>query len=283
MSTITNLIFNGVAHKVTSPFGPRDAIYKNGKLISAKKIHEGTDYAATGSKKSLDQFAIEDGYIFAAAKSNSDGALYVWIVYPRVKLAMLHYHLASYSVKTGQKVKKLDKLGVTGATGNVTGIHLHLGIRDLSKLSTAQINKMTWDLLRSCSYVDPEKVNYAPASTAVKAAEAPKATTPTTKTVENKTTPVKATGKPVSAKHQDKAKAKGVTLTVQANGGLHIRTDYIDSKSTAARKTETDLGVLPNGTKVRWYGYYNVDGDGVKWYYVAVNNKTGYCSSKYLK
>lgn len=157
MSKISNLIFNGVSHKVTSPYGNRGVIKTSAGNTSS--FHEGTDYAATGTKKSLDQFAIEDGYVFAAAKSNSDGALYVWVIYPRVKLAMLHYHLASYSVKAGQKVSKGTKLGVTGKTGKATGIHLHLGIRDLSKLK--DVNKMTWDLLRTCPYVDPEKVVYS--------------------------------------------------------------------------------------------------------------------------
>lgn len=169
MSAITNLIFKGAKHKVTSKYGQRGAMKAtNGKTIAAH-FHKGTDYASSTSTKKLPQYAIEEGYVFAAQKSAKDGANYVWVIYPRIKMAMLHYHLDSYSCKAGQKVVKGTKLGITGATGNVTGVHLHLGIRDLSKCTTAQINKMTWAILNDCPYVDPEKVSYKE-----KSAEKPK-------------------------------------------------------------------------------------------------------------
>ena len=157
MSIISNLIFNGENHYITSPFGNRNTISTS--KGTTRSYHNGTDYG-TKSKK-LPQYAIEDGYVFAAAKA-SDGANYVWVIYPRIKKAFLHYLLDKISVKAGQTVKKGTKLGTTGKTGKATGIHLHLGIRDLSKLTTAQISKMTWTSLRACSYVDPEKVSYTP-------------------------------------------------------------------------------------------------------------------------
>ena len=40
--------------------------------------------------------------------------------------------------------------------------------------------------------------------------------------------------------------------------------------------------VLPKGAKVQNYGYYTAV-NGVKWLYVQHGNKTGFCSSKYLK
>lgn len=163
MSTISNLIFKGAKHYVTSAFGNR----KDPITGKAGTFHSGTDYGTDGLK--IPQYAIEDGYVFAAAKSNSDGANYVWVIYPRVKLAMLHYHLDSYKVKSGQSVTKGTLLGYTGSTGRSTGVHLHLGIRDLKKLSAAQVKKINWDLLRVCDYVDPEKVTYSEAKV-----EAPK-------------------------------------------------------------------------------------------------------------
>lgn len=268
MSKISNYIFNNVAHKVTSPFGPRDAIYQNGKLISAKKVHEGTDYAATGSKKSLDQFAIEDGYVFAAAKSSSDGALYVWVIYPRIKKAMLHYHLASYAVKAGQKVSKGTLLGVTGRSGLATGIHLHLGIRDLSKLTDDQINKMTWDLLRTCSYVDPEKVAYTEPSSEPPKVENPKTETPKVEAPKQKYD---------AAKSFDKNLAK--TFIVSASAGLHIR--------AGASTKKTSFGVLKEGTKCQCFGYYtngtDSSGKACKWLCVVANGITGYVCANYVK
>ena len=168
MSTISNLIFNGADHYVTSKFGYRDSISTSAGATGTK--HEGTDYG-TNSKK-LPQYAIEEGYVFAAQKA-SDGALYVWVVYPRIKKAFLHYHLDTISVTAGQTVKKGTKLGTTGKTGKSTGIHLHLGIRDLKVLATTKVEKMTWDALRLCEYVDPEKVSYtAPTTTPTATAKA---------------------------------------------------------------------------------------------------------------
>lgn len=155
MSKISNLIFNNANHYVTSPFGARSAISTSAGKTST--FHQGTDYGT--NKKKLPQYAIEDGYVFAAAKA-SDGAKYVWVVYPRIKKAFLHYHLDSIAVKKGQAIKKGTLLGKTGKTGKATGVHLHLGIRDLSKLTAAQIKSMTWSMLRSCSYIDPEKLSY---------------------------------------------------------------------------------------------------------------------------
>lgn len=156
MSEISKLIFNGTNnHYITSPYGKRGKI--NTSAGATSSFHNGTDYG-TNNKK-IPQYAIEDGYVFSAAKA-SDGALYVWVIYPRIKKAFLHYHLDSYCVKSGQKVEKGTKLGITGKTGKATGIHLHLGIRDLAKLTTKQVEKITWSTLQSCSYVDPEKVSY---------------------------------------------------------------------------------------------------------------------------
>lgn len=161
MSTISNLIFNGASHYVTSVFGKRASISTSAGKTSS--YHNGTDYGTNGKK--IAQYAIEDGYCFNATTA-SDGAKYVWIIYPRIKKAMLHYHLDTISVKKGQTVKKGTKLGTTGKTGKATGIHLHLGIKDLSKLIDTQIKNMTQSILNGISYIDPEKVSYtAPTAT----------------------------------------------------------------------------------------------------------------------
>ena len=65
---------------------------------------------------------------------------------------------------------------------------------------------------------------------------------------------------------------------VTAGDGLHIR----DGAGTG----EDSLAVLPMGTTVRNYGYYNMVG-GVKWLYIQVTlgstTYTGFSSSQYLK
>ena len=84
---------------------------------------------------------------------------------------------------------------------------------------------------------------------------------------------VKAKG---AAKGFDKALAG--TYAVAASDGLHIR--------DGARTDKASLAVLPNGTKVRNYGYFTETG-GVKWLYIQVTingtTYTGFSSGAYLK
>lgn len=162
MSAISKKIFNGANHYVTSPYGKRKTISTSAG--STASFHYGTDYGTNGKK--IAQYAIEDGYVFAAQRAK-DSALYVWVIYPRIKKAFLHYHLDSYKVRAGQSVKSGTLLGYTGKTGKATGVHLHLGIRDLTRLSDNQIKHMTWALLRSCAYIDPEKLYYTAPSASV--------------------------------------------------------------------------------------------------------------------
>ena len=62
---------------------------------------------------------------------------------------------------------------------------------------------------------------------------------------------------------------------VTASAGLNIRTGASSSKKS--------LGVLPKGTVVSNYGYYNIASNGAKWLYVVTpNGLIGYCSSRYL-
>ncbi len=126
MSKISNLIFNGKKHYITSNYGKRQSF--NTSAGATSSFHNGTDYGTSGQK--LAQYAIEDGTIISCGKA-SDGARFVWVKYPRIGKKMLHYHLDSIKVKTGQGVVKGTLLGYTGKTGKATGIHLHLGVMDL--------------------------------------------------------------------------------------------------------------------------------------------------------
>ena len=62
---------------------------------------------------------------------------------------------------------------------------------------------------------------------------------------------------------------------VTASVGLNIRTGASSGKKS--------LGVLPKGTVVSNYGYYNVASNGVKWLYVVTpDGVEGYCSITHL-
>lgn len=91
------------------------------------------------------------------------------------------------------------------------------------------------------------------------------------------TTPI---SKPATKPKVDAALKKDYSLTgsykTTYKTGLNLR--------TGASANKTKLAVLPYGTVVRNYGYYNVASNGVKWLYVVAPDGTiGYCSSTYLK
>lgn len=139
MSKLSKEIFKNADHYITSPFGSR------GSFSTSKgntgSFHSGVDYGT--NKMKIPQYAITDGYIISCGADSAayGGALYVWVAYPSLDVKMLHYHLDSIAVKSGQKVKKGTKLGCTGMSGKATGIHLHLGLKKLS----------------GGDYIDPEK------------------------------------------------------------------------------------------------------------------------------
>ncbi len=136
MSKVSNIIFNSAKHYVTSPYGKRNTISTSAGQTSS--FHYGTDYGTNG--KNLPQYAIEEGVIPSCGTAR-DGAKYVWVKSPRTGKKMLHYHLDSIAVRAGQKVSRGTLLGKTGKTGKATGVHLHLGVKDI----------------KTDAYEDPEK------------------------------------------------------------------------------------------------------------------------------
>ncbi len=107
--------------KVTSPRGYR-------VLGGKKEYHAGIDAVALGADKSV--YAVADGVVDATPYEASGFGYYVR--QKRDNGERLYYgHMAkgSICVKPGQKIKKGDKLGVMGSTGNSTGAHCHIELR----------------------------------------------------------------------------------------------------------------------------------------------------------
>lgn len=106
--------------KVTSPRGYRTL---NGK----REYHGGVDVVSLGDKT---VYAVADGVVDATPYEQNGFGYYVRQLLPDGR-RIYYAHLAkgSVCVKTGQKIKKGDKLGTMGATGRVTGAHTHLELR----------------------------------------------------------------------------------------------------------------------------------------------------------
>lgn len=103
-------------------------------------LHAGADWAPPKpGQTGIPVFAVADGTIIAVGRGYGRASdripyhsgLYVWIDHGMMggdRMRSYSGHLASYSVKAGDKVKAGQQIGVMGATGNVTGVHLHLGV-----------------------------------------------------------------------------------------------------------------------------------------------------------
>ncbi len=104
--------------KITSYYG--NARVFNGSL---KSFHSGTDFRApTGTKLR----AINDGVVVVASKRYYSGNAV--IIDHGEGIYSSYSHLSKIKVKVGQKVKRAEVIGLSGATGRVTGPHLHFSI-----------------------------------------------------------------------------------------------------------------------------------------------------------
>jgi murein DD-endopeptidase MepM/ murein hydrolase activator NlpD len=103
----------------TASFGTRRTF--NGKLAS---IHKGMDFrAATGTPVR----AGNSGVVVLARPLYYEGNCVV--IDHGLGLFTLSMHLSQIAVKEGQHVATGDRLGLSGATGRVTGPHLHWAVR----------------------------------------------------------------------------------------------------------------------------------------------------------
>ena len=108
-----------VASTATDSFGRRRML--NGKLAT---IHKGADFrAATGTPV----HASNSGVVVLARPLYYEGNCV--IIDHGMGLFTLSMHFSRIDVHEGQRVKVGDRLGLSGATGRVTGPHLHWAVR----------------------------------------------------------------------------------------------------------------------------------------------------------
>ena len=120
MANYKNPVLKKGGHKVTSPFGMRT-------IWGKQQMHNGIDLVGEGS--TLDYIiAFADGVVKISKYSVSAGE-YVQIDHGNGNYTRyLHMKKGSRTVKAGDKVFKGQVLGFMGATGNVTGAHLHFDV-----------------------------------------------------------------------------------------------------------------------------------------------------------
>jgi LysM repeat protein len=119
------------SNKITAQFGPWV------HPISGKHTnHNGVDLISLDNQTI---YAPEGGKVTAARKSNAAGGGYGYYI----KMVgdsghehiLAHMKSKSFEVATGDTVLQGDELGTIGATGNVTGAHLHWEVRVRGKFT----------------------------------------------------------------------------------------------------------------------------------------------------
>lgn len=119
-------------NKVTTPYG------KKGSMWRWKGYHTGDDYACPSGTP---VYATRAGTVDRVSTDTSFGR------YVRVDhghgVTSWYCHLSSASVRVGQKVKAGALLGKSGATGNVSGPHLHYEERVNNEPRKPVFNKAT--------------------------------------------------------------------------------------------------------------------------------------------
>lgn len=116
--------------RFTSGFG-----YRNDPKGAGRRMHAGVDFAAghgTGIHSSA------DGVVVHAGWQSGYGKLVK--IRHAFGIETRYAHLSKIRVKVGQKVSRGDRIGDMGATGRVTGTHLHYEVR----INGNPVNPMTY-------------------------------------------------------------------------------------------------------------------------------------------
>ncbi len=113
---------------ITSPFGNKRVF--NGQL---KSFHNGVDFRARTANP---VFAANSGVVKLAENLFYSGNAVV--IDHGTGIFTIYAHLSRIDVTAGQQIEKGQRLGLTGATGRVSGPHLHWGV----KINGVAVNPM---------------------------------------------------------------------------------------------------------------------------------------------
>ena len=194
---------------------------------------------------------------YVCIKSDADGYYYYY------------GHMSEIKVKTGDKVKVTDVIGIEGDTGYSFGSHCHYCVRkNYAKgnfLDVCEISGIPNELgIYDDGYLDKiskkEKVKETP-KTETKKEEKPKE--------EPKPTQNTALHEPAMSFDNSLTGTYAVTPMV----GLNVR--------KGAGMNKQLITTLKWDTKVQCFGYYT-EVNGVKWFLIQTGNFEGFVSSQYL-
>lgn len=102
-------------------------------------------------------WCIGDGEVVETGYQATGAGHYVKVYHKEVKMTSVYFHLASVQVDVGDITTKNTQLGIEGATGNVTGPHLHFGLYqgEYERYTENYVNPLDY------LYAYPEQVLYA--------------------------------------------------------------------------------------------------------------------------
>lgn len=137
--------------KITSPRGYRTL---NGK----REYHKGIDLVGVDDTT---VYSISDGTVRTAYQSGGAGYYVVVTMADGRRVFYMHLKANSFKVKTGEKVKKGQALGIMGSTGNSTGAHTHLELRPKGTTSESlDISEFTGIPNKVGTYTSKEESKY---------------------------------------------------------------------------------------------------------------------------
>ena len=107
------------AFRFTSKFGPR-----RDPKTGGRRMHKGVDFAAPNGTP---LYATADGVVTHAGWSSGYGRLVK--IQHEFGIETRYAHISKLRAKVGQRVSRGDRIGDMGASGRVTGVHLHYEVR----------------------------------------------------------------------------------------------------------------------------------------------------------
>ena len=116
--------------RFTSGYG-----YRRDPKTGGKRMHKGVDFAASVGTPI---YSTGEGVVVQAGWQSGYGRLIT--VRHDFGIETRYAHLSKIRVKVGQRVSRGDRIGDMGASGRVTGVHLHYEVR----VNGAPVNPMTY-------------------------------------------------------------------------------------------------------------------------------------------